>query len=146
VAVHLMLDFDDDEDAKKFIRDNVQSGAVTASPQHPALKAKVVGVWKKPTSFCNIGDGHRAAYLRNVGPKGGGWTRGRSYGWWVDPACKKPTSEWAAGNGWHLALGVNLLPPPLATEDKHGDERSPAIWYDVLPTETMEDVPLSKEG
>jgi hypothetical protein len=146
MAVHVMLDFDNDEDAKRLVRFAILNGGVEApfnQVDDPLIRCTPRGVWKKPLSFCDDQPvGHRSDYLKRIKSKMGGWTRGPKFGWWVDPACGRPTRDWAEGHRWWYSLGTNLLPKPYATEDtgQETPQAQAAMWYDVLPEGS------SKEG
>lgn len=60
-------------------------------------------IYRRPTTFCTCEIGSRK--------KGGGWTRGKKYGWWVCAVCKKPSSYVHAEDNILMAgpFGFNLL-------------------------------------
>lgn len=64
---------------------------------------EVVGVFKKPSIFCDNSDGHRG------GKTDSGWSRGKKYGWWVCGRCKKPTQAWASNLNAVLGAARNLM-------------------------------------
>jgi len=110
MAKYVLVAFDDDKDADKFVEfvHNVSSVIIGFAGDKEELDAAVRGVWKKPTKFCEC-TGGRA-----------GFTRGRKYGWWVCATCKRPTEGWANGDHWQLSLGVNLLPISEAAPEYRG--------------------------
>jgi len=121
MAVYVVLQFDNDQQAKTLVGDmldNPESDILTPV-QENNVKATVRAVFKKPTLFCECPGGRKTGE--------GGSTRGRKYGWWVHAACGKPKKFWANGNQWY-AFGTNLL--PLALLEKMGlpTEERPAGW------------------
>jgi len=133
VAIYVLLAFDDDKEAKEFVKESLERGyAITTDERTNATKRyfDVRGVWKKPTQFCNPSDGH----LKSVGKTEAGWTRGKNYGWWICAVCMKPSRRWAEANLWYTALGTNLLPQSeVAPEYRPPGWESPAEWKDLLP-------------
>jgi hypothetical protein len=128
MAVYVVLSFEDDEEAKEFVTDVLRSGGPSKAGVDIWL-AKVRGVFKKPTKFCDPSDGHRAGKKTEQA-----FTRGRRYGWWVCALCGKPTKAWSLGNKWYGPLGSNLLPTSLvAPERRPQGWKSSAEWEDLLP-------------
>jgi len=143
MAVYVLLTFDKDDDAKKFVKQTLEDGNVFDAGQEfcendERFSATVRGVWKKPTLFCTREKpGCRA--------KSRGYTRGRKYGWWVCTGCGKPATLWAQGNAWFTALGTNLIPQSqLAPEYRPPGWDSTAAW-DFLPSELLNNVEPHKE-
>lgn len=102
VAKFVLLSFDDDDDANMFVMNLQAVGYLMSVDTRTGTRkfwATVRGVWKRPTKFCECS-------------RSGPYTRGKKYGWWVHAAkgCGRPTREWATGDHWQQALGVNLLP------------------------------------
>lgn len=64
---------------------------------------RVIGLFKKPTKFCDPSDGHRGKKTQS------GWTRGTKYGWWVCAKCKKPSEGWGNNLSAVLSAARNLL-------------------------------------
>jgi len=128
MAIYLMLEFKDDNDAHTFVKDVLEHGAVTASSavveEDRVLTTLIVpttvrAVWKKPTIFCTC-----ESFERKMG-----FTRGRKYGWWVHSKCSKPSKLWAAGNHWCSEFGMNLLPQSeIAPEYRPPHFESPEPW------------------
>ncbi len=124
MAVYVLLSFEDDEEAKDFVR-----GKVLDNPYLPT----VCGVFKKPTVFCE-----EPTTRHGKGKTGVGWTRGKKYGWWVCTFCGKPSgiAATAGSTKWELALGTNLLPPelsPVEFEIRLPGWRSEVEWRFLLP-------------
>lgn len=65
----------------------------------------VRAMYQKPTKFCDCGTATGLPFARKSS-----YTRSLKYGWMVHTQCKKPTTNWASGEGWYAALGTNLLP------------------------------------
>lgn len=109
----VVLSFDDNEDAEDFIKDvQFQDGTVFTYPEGSndaeSYSTEVVGLFAKPTVFCDPGDGHKGKKTQ------AGWTRGKKYGWWVCGACKKPSVLWGKKFECVIGNGRNLLPDFLS--------------------------------
>lgn len=119
MTVRVVLEFADEQEAKEFIKAALKPGYLHYSKVYSLeegvsigmkeVSAKVIGVFKKPTLYCNPADGHR-----NRKKTYQGWTRGKKYGWWVCSLCGKPTEKWANGDLWPYILGFNLLPKSIS--------------------------------
>jgi hypothetical protein len=138
MAVQIILDFESDADAKKFVKQVIEDNWVAILKEgsgdldnnytsYDAVEATIVGAFKRPTKFC-------------VCPSRSGWTRGRGYGWWVCDNCHLPTERWTDNaDRWRYALGVNLIPAESGgIQPKRGDLGdhdldSPRIWRDLPP-------------
>lgn len=120
MAVYVLLQFDDEQEAKDFC------GVVLQKKE----LIKLWGVFKKPTQFCDCQGGRKTAM---------GFTRGLKYGWWVCAKCKKPTARWASGRQWFSVLGTNLLPRALRPypDEMSQTLESPATWNGLLPREEI---------
>jgi hypothetical protein len=132
MAVYVLLTFDNDGEAKKFVENVLRDGEVGSkqgdliSSDLEWAETSVRGVWKKPTIFCTCVSSDRKV----------GFTRGRKYGWWVHAGCGKPSKLWAQGNAWCTALGVNLLPQSeIAPEYRPPGGEVVPLWQ--LPTELL---------
>jgi hypothetical protein len=118
MAKYVILAFDSDDEADKFVEETQAQQAVwvggTDCPCYPdegtELKCDVRGVFRKPTKFCSC-----------TSVKSRGFSRGRKYGWWVCSQCGKPTVGWGRGDHWFLALGKNLLPISNVAPEYRGD-------------------------
>jgi hypothetical protein len=127
MAVYVMLTFDNDDEAHKYVKDVLQSKSVTIAtksldPDVEEIPALVRGVWKKPTIFCTCDSNDRKV----------GFTRGKKFGWWVHAKCGKPSKLWGQGNAWHPALGRNLLPQSeLAPEYRSPENPQDPRWADL---------------
>lgn len=118
MAKYILLAFDDDSEADKFV-DYHDQGVIlsipayelntTYDPNSVYLKPTVRAVFKKPTQFCEC-----------TGEKS--FTRGRKYGWYVHAKCGKPTTGWAHGDIWYTALGLNLLPVSEVAPENRGPD------------------------
>jgi hypothetical protein len=137
MAVALLVQIDDDEQAKKWAQYLVDNGIVMNShgPEGIDVAAATIrGAWKIPTQYCNSADGH----LQGQGKTRAGFTRGKKFGWWVCAVCGKPTEDWGKGGNWDYVLGTNLLPQEISDEPRRkGWERSPKQWDFLL--ESKED-------
>lgn len=129
MAVYVMLSFDDDNEAHRFVKETLTDGEIgydTHSSESELevswVACTVRGVWKKPTIFCDCESTKRVD----------GFTRGRKYGWWVHAKCGKPSKLWAKGDAWHGALGRNLLPQSeLAPEYRSPENPQQPLWADL---------------
>jgi hypothetical protein len=112
VTVRVVLEFENEALAKQFVKaaleDDIYASLGEWLEDATRLRTFVIGVFKKPTKYCDPGDGHRGKKTS------GGWTRGKKYGWWVCGICGKPTERWANGSLWPYSLGFNLLPERVA--------------------------------
>jgi hypothetical protein len=137
MAVQIILDFESDEDAKAFVRRVIEDNEVVVDDREfpdsstTLLPATIVGAFKRPTKFCTCATR-------------GGWTRGRSFGWWVCDRCRLPTEKWTDNaDRWRYALGINLIPAksggiqPKPGQRGDHDLESPKIWHD-LPARTSQ--------
>jgi hypothetical protein len=84
--------------------------------------AKLRAVWRKPTLFCDSGDGHRGKKTA------AGWTRGPKWGWWVCGACGKPTKGWAGMWKFDSVMGLNLLPDAVIGSRPQGAVHARGEW------------------
>lgn len=114
----VVLEFDDNTQAETLIDDwwralqstpASEDGTVRVDLLTPVqennVQCKVVGLFARPTVFCNPADDLH----RGRGKTGRGWTRGTKYGWWVCAVCKKPSRMWGEGLQSVLAGARNLL-------------------------------------
>jgi hypothetical protein len=123
MAKYVLLAFDNDAEADKFVDIVVQDREVIAwsvgqdVTEAVPLPATVRAVYKKPTQFCHCVRGKRD-----------GFTRGKKYGWWVCDKCHKPTKAWAEGDQWYTSLGRNLLPVSMDAPEWRGDGKRGHVW------------------
>lgn len=98
--MYLLIEFDDDQDA----RDEVIYWQVDATI------GSVVGIYRKPTQFCDCNVARKPPL---------GWSRGPKYHWWICTLCGRPSKQWA--NALPECLGRNLLeqssPEPQTPEE-----------------------------
>jgi len=125
MAARVVLFFDDDNEAKRFVRSVIENGHVDVDDgkwleEIHSAPARVEAAYKAPTKFCDNADLHRK------GKTGSAWTRGAKWGWWVCAVCGKPTERWATGDIWHYSMGYNLLPPSVSPIER--GHRSTAEW------------------
>jgi hypothetical protein len=124
VAVRVVLFFDDDNEAKRFVKASLENGVLLDDKDWienaEAADFKVEAAYKAPTKFCDNSDGHRGKKTAS------GWTRGAKWGWWVDVTCGRPTERWATGDIWQYSMGYNLLPPSISPLER--GQRSTAEW------------------
>lgn len=125
MSIYVMLSFDDDEDAKDFVKYTIDNNIVLEDSKYQEfpteIAANVEAVIKKPAKFCQC-TGRRS-----------GFTRGKSFGWWVCADCGSPTELWASKGSWAYFMGLNLLPPEISTELRpKGWERSKFTWDFLL--------------
>src|SRR6266567_3963796 len=124
MSVYVILDFKDDNEAKEFVRAQLNERVQVVyndDRYDPAdVHAEVAAVIKNPITFCHC-------------VKRTGWTRGKNYGWWVCASCGYPTEVWSSRKSWPYFMGINLLPPELSSEFRiKGWERSPKQWNFLL--------------
>lgn len=85
MARHIVISFDDNDDAEQFIEALKVDGAVffQDSSQHfknvDPMTCTVIGVYAKPTQFC------QCTYADDMPT-----ARSKNYGWYVHTVCKKP--------------------------------------------------------
>lgn len=113
MAKYVLLSFDDDKDADRFVDnfelhyvfqaidviDNNPHGFEYVGVRAPSY---VRAVFQRPTMFH---DPKTCSQTRTSG-----WTRGVKRGWMICTLCGKPAEGWARGDGWYTALGTNQLP------------------------------------
>jgi hypothetical protein len=135
VAVRVVLFFDDDNEAKSFVRSSLQSDVLNGDCSYiedaKAFTFKVEAAYKAPTKFCDNADNHRK------GKTSSAFTRGAKWGWWVCATCGKPTERWATGDIWHYSMGYNLLPTSVSPLER--GHRSTAEWKE-------EELGLQRDG
>lgn len=93
MAKYVLLLFDDDGAADSFV--NVYSVREDAFSK---VLPEVVGVYKKPTVFCDCIGSRKPP---------DGWRKGSKYGWWICTMCGKPSEEWS--KRMLDMMGKNLL-------------------------------------
>lgn len=103
MAVYVVLEFDDNAQAKRFV-EKVNGGFKAVARDY--LSRRVIGIWYKPTKFCTCAtDGTKQT--RGSNP----FFRSEKTGWWVHHPCGKPTRIWGeTRNHWNSAIGNNVLP------------------------------------
>jgi hypothetical protein len=96
---YVLLQFDDDEEAKAFINEvrKAQDPETRAFCRDDWADFNVRAVWHKPDSWCQCG-------TRS------GWGKTKKLGLWVCADCKLPSRAWFRGDAWHNIMGANLLP------------------------------------
>lgn len=104
MARYVLLEFDDNAQAKAFVAKVNGDYHVVEMGEGTKPLIRVRGVWGKPTLFCECTK-MRAPY-RGMRP----FRHAPKSGWWVCAQCGRPTKAWAKGNHWASALGRNLLP------------------------------------
>ena len=96
MAYYVVLSFFDEEEAEYFIH---------TTQKITYLPYGVVGVFKRPTIFCDMNkDEHPKS-----GKLGYAYTKGKKWGWWVCAQCKKPQKLWGQRLQAVLADSRNLL-------------------------------------
>jgi hypothetical protein len=132
MAVYVILQFDNEEEAKDYVTQAIHTGRVFNDDPgiYETVPVKVASVVKKPSVFCQC---------NALGTKRAGWTRGKSFGWWVCATCSKPSEAWASTDTWSSVLGLNLLPPEVSKEMRpQGWERSKFTWEFLVPKDKNE--------
>lgn len=132
MAKYVVLQVDDDREADKVI-DALQRGDYIGL-EAPLVfgTTKVVGVFKKPTLFCDSVVGRHSSKKTQ-----GGWTRGLKYGWWVCAICKKPSKRWADNLNAVLGAARNLL------DDTMGSGEDPSLSLNKTTTSHYTDPVVS---
>lgn len=111
MARYVLLSFDNDQEADEFVAafqrpgGAFYMGADGHFHQTDEEGTFVRAMYQKPTKFCDCGTATGLPFARKSS-----YTRSLKYGWMVHTQCKKPTTNWASGEGWYAALGTNLLP------------------------------------
>jgi|SRR5882762_353445 len=122
MSVYVILDFDDELEAKEFVIDARYAPWKTRT--NTVVDPTVAAVIKKATVFCHC-------------VKREGWTRGRNFGWYVCASCGHPTEAYASIDSWASFMGANLLPPEISKEMRpKGWEHSPKEWTFLLAPKT----------
>jgi hypothetical protein len=137
MAVYVVLEFANDEEAKKLVQEEFTlRGHLMGNPPVLIIPYVVVGVFKRPTIFCEC----------TLTKTGHSFTRGRKYGWWVHAKCGKPTPRWGSRDGWFSFMGTNLLPAELSGEYRPQGWETEASWNFLLPKALEENsiVPLEE--
>jgi hypothetical protein len=153
MAVYVLLSFEDQEEAKEFVKEQIDPKGTTFigdiymdGADLGGLRQtypEVVGVYRKPSMFCDQDPTtHR--------PNKFWYRRGQKYGWMVCTVCGKPSprNQAVTGQHWEMTLGRNLLPPELCTDPEFNYRlrgASPVQWDDLLPEGTTRYVP-EKDG
>ena len=122
----VVLEFDDDGEADTLVEDwnrarqeapRQEDGTlriVLLTPQQENdVQCKIIGMYKRPTLFCDPSDGHRCRKTNS------GWTKGKKWGWWVCGSCHKPSKLWGnnvsaiIGSARNLLLEESQPQPPI---------------------------------
>lgn len=134
MARYLLLSFQDDQEAEKFLTAVTNNRSVGDEklhhvfyglPKDPAdpkggvimnglpTNVYVRGMWQNPTKYCECTTRERAK----------GFSLSRKYKWWVHAQCGKPTRNWAqmVGDRLFKALGKNLLPVSKEAPEWRGE-------------------------
>lgn len=113
MARYVLLAFESNDEAKEAVQYAVRTAGQQIEEPFQATypNVEVVGVYAKPTQFCDVMDGGHGN--RRVS----GFTRGKKFGWWVCALCGKPKKNWADNIGAVLSQARNLLAETLK-EDK----------------------------
>ena len=120
MAVYVVLAFADESQAKTLVEDMLRAPTkpILTPSQENDVYGEVVGVFKKPTMFCECG------------PAGNQWWQeGRKWGWQICVKCGKPGHQ-----GSHRypdrALGRNLIPAKhlKLKYRRHPQHTSSAEW------------------
>jgi hypothetical protein len=134
MSVYVLIAVDDEDAAKRMARHLLDEKEISFTEGEFLIHTPAVlhGVWKRPTVFCECKNNNM------------GYTRGKKYAWFVCARCGKPHRLAAAGGGWWVALGTNLIPEELRPPGQydHKSWKSPMSWTFLLPeTPTEEPVP-----
>lgn len=127
MAVYVVMSFDEDDDAKRFVKDVIRDGGVSITDSDDILTGVYVEtVVKKATMFCDESDGHRKN--RSLS----GYTRGKKYGWWCCALCGKPSQKWSESLLDPAAHGTNLLPVDAVLGQGLSDHRRLDGWNSAM--------------
>lgn len=96
MARFVVISVEDNEVAEELVRDWRDGGL------DPGIE--VVGLFGKPTQFCNSNDGKHPAR------RALGFTHGRKFGWWVCAYCGKPKTLYGKNPQAVISQARNLLP------------------------------------
>jgi hypothetical protein len=97
MAVYVVVAFDDNAEGKRFV-EKVNEAFEAVDDDYKSRR--VVGVWYKPTKFCECtgADAGSNAFMR-----------ASKTGWWVHYPCGRPKRAWAGLGVWE-SMGRNVLP------------------------------------
>lgn len=136
MPVFVLLSFDDDDEAKEFVKAQLNERVqVTYNDDQYdpfEVSAEVRGVYKRPVQFCTC-------------TRTPGWTRGKRFGWWVCVDCGKPSKMWAMGVMLFTPLGTNLLPREIVPDPYNqlpsnpNGQRSPEEWLFLIENMTPDE-------
>lgn len=113
------------EDAEAFVRDTVTNGGVMYgnSDDPTNFSATVEAVVARPTRWCTCAIAAESKYQRRrrmAQKRESGWTRGRTFGWWLCVHCKKPSKpvviHWVSS----MLAGANDLLPGILSGTGEG--------------------------
>ena len=124
MARAVILHFEDNEAAERFVRETSASGGIPIISNDPNLYseyvyARVEAVVAVPTKWCRcrtvqpVSRSAARRQARKARIEGTGWTRGKKYGWWLCGTCHKPSkpvcTHWYSG----MLNGANDLLKPI---------------------------------
>lgn len=126
----VLLRFEDHKEAEEFVRAlEPDSDAMTDDLGNLVNDAHVEWVTAMPAEYCGCGastrsSGRRTKITRRDRKSTEGWTKGRTFGWWVHPLCggvgKMALDRWTA----HMTNGAyDLKPKILGTDEVPNDTR-----------------------
>lgn len=128
---YVLVEFEDNAEARRFVE---KANGKFAATDAADARRRVIGVWGKPTQFCECPTtGKRGMFA---------FSRSARSGWWLHVDCGKPTEAWARGDHWSAAIGRNLLPGSDADElARWGvvDDPTRPAQITVLPHEPTEE-------
>jgi hypothetical protein len=119
MAKYVLLEFEDDEEAKTFVNE-VRKAAkeeTRAFCRDEWADLRIRAVWQKPAGWCQCS--HRE-----------GWGQTKKLGWWVCALCKLPSRAHYRGDAWHNSFGANLLPISKEAPEYRGPSHQQWAGYD----------------
>lgn len=106
MARYVLLSFEDNAEAEKFVEEGIGIGRVLESMTGDLkMRFKILAMFAQPTQFC----GGAAAGCTQTG-RVRAYSRGKKYGWWVCVGCMKPAKHGPEKTARAVvSQGVNLL-------------------------------------
>lgn len=95
MAALIVLKFDDDKAAQKFVQEH--------SDETPFDTFEVYAAYKMPTMF------HAAFETHGAKKTQGAWTMGQKWGWWICSVCAKPSALYWETIKKQSSFGRNIL-------------------------------------
>jgi hypothetical protein len=107
----VLLEFADNSEAETFVHE-------MTDPDQVVVGAEVVAVVARPTGWCKcaVQAESKSQRRRRIAKGFEGFSRGKTFGWWLCPACHKPSRAIVTHFVTNMLAGCNdLLPKILGT-------------------------------